>query len=193
MVSKSSNNASELSPKYAVMGFLYIRPMYGYELHKYLKTSLYEVWHISQSQAYNIIKNLEKDNWITTTIQTQEKLPDRELLALTQYGTTAFETWLNTPTPGSARAIRVEFITRLFFASHLGEGQYFRLIKEQGDNIRTSLEDLYSRLSLIPTDLVFNRMGLELRISQLTAILDWVENSTKYFKEGLNILANEKH
>jgi len=190
---KSSNNSSELSPKYAVLGFLYIRPMYGYELHKHLQTSLREVWRISQSQAYNIIKNLEKDNWITTTIQVQEKLPDRELLALTQNGTSAFETWLYAPTPGSARAIRVEFITRLFFASHLGEKQYFRLIQEQSDSIRTSLEDLYSRLSTIPSDLVFNRMGLELRISQLKAILDWVLSSTKYFKEGLKTLTNEEN
>ena len=192
-MSKSSSNASELSPKYAVMGFLYIRPMYGYELHKHLKTSLREVWHISQSQAYNIINNLEKDNWITAKTQPQEKLPDRELLALTQNGTIAFETWLFAPTPGSARAIRVEFITRLFFASHLGESQYFRLIQEQSDSIRISLEDLYSRLSIIPSDLVFNRMGIDLRISQLKAILDWVENSTKYFKEGLNLLTNEDH
>lgn len=190
-MAKSSKNASELSPKFAVLGFLYIHPMYGYELHKHLNTSLREVWHISQSQAYNIIKNLEKDNLITITVQPQEKRPDRELLELTQNGVTAFETWLYSPTPGSARAIRVEFITRLFFASHLGERQYFKLIQEQSDSIRTSLEDLYSRLSLIPSDLVFNRMGLELRISQLKAILDWVESSTKYFKERLNILTNE--
>jgi hypothetical protein len=36
-------------------------------------------------------------------------------------------------------------------------------------------------------------MGIDLRISQLKAILDWVENSTKYFKEGLNLLTNEEH
>lgn len=184
-MSNSSIAASEFSPKYAVIGFLYIRPMHGYELHKHLEASLGEVWRISQSQAYNILKNLEKDNWITVTLQPQEKRPDRELLTLTDLGKIEFESWLYTPTPGSARAIRVEFISRLFFASNLSERLYFRLIQEQADTIRANLEDLHLRLLLIPANQVFNRMGLDLRISQLEAILDWVERSTQYFIEGL--------
>lgn len=182
---KSSNAASELSPKYAILGFLYIRPMHGYDLHKHLEASLREVWHISQSQAYNILKHLEKDRWITVTLQPQEKRPDRELLALTELGKAEFETWLLTPTPGSARAIRVEFITRLFFASNLSENLCSRLIQEQADEIRLNLEKLSKRLSALPADQIFNRMGLDLRIRQLKSVLEWVEDCLQYFVEGI--------
>jgi PadR family transcriptional regulator AphA len=182
---KSSPSASELSPKYALLGFLYIHPMHGYDLHKHLETDLREVWHISQSQAYNILKNLEKDDWITATLQTQAKRPDRELLALTERGKVEFENWLYTPTPGSARAIRVEFITRLFFASNLSENLCSRLIQEQADTIRGDLEKLVKRLSVLPTDQIFNRMGLELRIRQLTSVMEWLENCHQYFVEGI--------
>ena len=181
-MAKTSNAASELSPKYAVMGFLYLHPMHGYELHKHLAADLYEVWHISQSQAYNILKHLEKENFVTLSHQAQEKRPDKELLTLTNAGRTAFETWLYTPTPGSARAIRVEFISRLFFASQINTSLCTRLIEEQTKTIQAHLRNLRARLSLIPPAQVFNRMGLDLRIRQLEGILDWMEKSAEYFR-----------
>lgn len=185
-MSKSLPSSSELSPKYAILGFLYMRPMHGYDLHKHLATDLHEVWHISQSQAYNIVKQLEKAGWITATHQQQDKRPDRELLGLTELGRTEFETWLYTPTPGSARAIRVEFITRLFFASNLSENLCSRLIQEQADTIRSHMSALYQRLDAIPQDQIFNRMGLDLRIRQLDSVLTWMENASEYFVEGVD-------
>jgi DNA-binding PadR family transcriptional regulator len=157
------------------MGFLYIRPMHGYELHKQLETNLREVWHISESRSYTILKNLEKDKWITATLQAQEKRPDKEQLALTELGKAEFKKWLSQPTPGSTRAIRVEFITRLFFASNLGENLCSRLIQEQAESIRLDLEKLSKRLSALPVDQNFNRMGIDFRICQLTGVLEWVE------------------
>ena len=186
IMTKSLFSSSELSPKYAIMGFLYIHPMHGYDLHKHLETDLHEVWRISQSQAYNIVKLLKNVGWITATLQQQEKRPDRDLLTLTDLGNTEFETWLYAPTPGSARAIRVEFITRLFFASNLNENLCSRLIQEQADTIRSHVDALYQRLHAIPQDQIFNRMGLDLRIRQLQSVLVWVENAMEYFVEGVN-------
>lgn len=180
---QSTPPAVGFSPKFALLGFLYIRPMYGYELHKHLETSLREVWHISQSQAYNILKMLEKDKWVTITPVPQEKRPDKGLLTLTELGKCEFETWLYTPTPGNARAIRVEFITRLFFAANLRESLCLKFIQEQADSIRADLMELRIRSSLVPPGQIFNQMGLDLRIRQLEAILDWVERSSQYFLE----------
>lgn len=183
MTTRSSTNASGLSPKYAVMGFLYLRPMHGYELHKSLETSLREVWRISQSQAYNILKNLEKDHRISVTLQPQAKRPDKELLTLTELGKGEFEAWLYRPTPGSARAIRVEFLTRLFFAQKINSDLLLRLIQEQAGSIRANLIDLHARLDAVPSEQIFNRMGLDLRIRQLETIRDWVERSAQSFIE----------
>lgn len=183
-MTRSLPSSSELSPKYAIMGFLFLRPMHGYDLHKQLALNLREVWRISQSQVYNILKGLEKAGWITSILETQEKRPDRDLLTLTDLGRAEFETWLYSPTPGSARAIRVEFIARLFFASNLSETLCSRLIQEQADSIRSSLDILHQRRQALPQDQVFNRMGLDLRIRQLLCVLTWVEIVPDYFIEG---------
>ncbi len=157
--------------------------MHGYELDKQLRSSLREVWRISQSQTYNILKNLEKEGVISATHQEQDKKPDKDLLTLTEKGKAEFEYWLYTPTPGRARAIRVEFITRLFFAAHLSASLPNRIIQEQAETIRTSLKDLRMRFDLLPMDQLFNRLGLDLRIRQLETTLNWIENTSSFFHE----------
>jgi DNA-binding PadR family transcriptional regulator len=180
-MSKSSSFASELSPKFAILGFLYIQPMHGYELHKQLEANLQELWRISQSQAYSILKHLEKDGLITATRQQQNKKPDRALLTITDQGKAQFEGWLHTPSPGSARAIRVEFITRLFFSSQVNPRLCARLIQEQEDKIRSDLASLHQRLNAISSHQTYNRLGLELRIRQLMAVQEWIADSLSSF------------
>jgi PadR family transcriptional regulator, regulatory protein AphA len=171
------------SPKFAVLGFLYIRPMHGYDLHKHLQADLCEVWRVSQSQAYNILRMLEKDNWITATPQPQEKRPDRALLSLTQLGQAEFERWLYAPSPGNAQAIRIAFISRLYFASQIDANLCSNLIQEQARSVESDLDALCRRQAALPADQIYNHLGLELRIRQLYTILNWLETCHSCFEE----------
>jgi len=157
--------------------------MHGYDLHKHLEADLCEVWHISQSQAYNILKLLEKDGWISITVEKQEKGPDRSVLALTPAGQAGFEHWLYTPSPGNAQAIRVDFITRLYFASQIDANLCSRLIQEQALAIQNRLDQLEQRLAALPARQVYNRLGLQLRIRQLATISAWLEECHACFEE----------
>ena len=112
----SSNFASDLSPEFALLGFLYFQPLHGYDLHRRLAASLSGVWRVTQSQVYAILKRLERQDAIRAIRQQPGKRPVRACYQLTEAGRERFEGWLYRPTPSSARAIRVEFITRLFFA-----------------------------------------------------------------------------
>jgi PadR family transcriptional regulator AphA len=164
-----------LSPEYALLGFLAEQPNHGYELHQRLVSELGHVWHVSQSQVYNILKRLELGGDISGTVQEQSKLPSRLLYRLTPGGRARFETWLDTPTGCSVRAIRVEFLTRLYFASRRGRSNADSLIDSQVKEIRKGLSRLTGLLEELPAEQVFNRLGLELRITQLSSILDWLE------------------
>jgi PadR family transcriptional regulator AphA len=164
-----------LSPEYALLGFLAEQPNHGYELHQRLVSELGHVWHVSQSQVYNILKRLELGGDISGTVQEQSKLPSRLLYRLTPAGRARFETWLDTPTGCSVRAIRVEFLTRLYFASRRGRSNADSLIGSQVKEIRKGLSRLTGLLEELPAEQVFNRLGLELRITQLSSILDWLE------------------
>ena len=168
--------ASELAPQFVVLGFLRIRPMHGYNLHRHLQADLHELWHISQSQSYAILKRLEKRGWVAPTPETHDKRHDRIIFHLSEEGKSHFDLWLSRPTASSTRAIRVEFLTRLFFASQLETGLAARLLQEQIGASRRDLARLERHLEEIPGHEPFNRLGLQLRIRQLITAVEWLQS-----------------
>ncbi len=174
-MSTKTRYIGSLSPEYALLGFLTEQPDHGYELHQRMASELGHVWHVSQSQVYNILKRLELQGNITGSVQEQAKLPSRLLYRLTPAGRARFDGWLDTPTGCSVRAIRVEFITRLYFASREGSSKADALIDAQVEETRRGLLRLQAILDELPPVQVFNRLGLELRIKQLASILEWLE------------------
>lgn len=166
----------ELSPKYPVLGLLYFKPMHGYDLHRKLEADLHEIWRISQSQVYSLLKRLETEGLCQANRETQEKRPDRSILILTENGENEFLSWLHAPTQSSSRAIRMEFLTRVYFASQLGKAEVLSIVKEQADAIQNDLHRMQERYAAMTHEDVFSRLGLELRIRQIISILDWLES-----------------
>lgn len=166
----------DLSPKFPVLGLLYFQPMHGYDLHRKLATDLHEIWRISQSQVYALLKRLEVEGLLQASRETQEKRPDRSILFLTESGKTTFLAWLNTPTQPSSRAIRMEFLTRVYFAANMGEDVVTRIVKEQADATYKDLQRMHERYDAMTHEEVFSRLGLELRMRQIISILDWLES-----------------
>jgi PadR family transcriptional regulator, regulatory protein AphA len=167
--------AGPLSPEYALLGLLAIQPDHGYNLHQRLVADLGQIWHISLSQTYNILNRLKAQGYITEILQDQEKRPSRRQFHLTPAGRQRFEKWFDTPSRDSVRSIRVEFTTRLYFANTLDAAKVDHLIDEQVAEIQFGLERLRSAITGLPPEQVFNRLGLELRISQLESIAAWLE------------------
>jgi PadR family transcriptional regulator, regulatory protein AphA len=173
----SRSYASALSPEYALLGFLAQKPAHGYELHQRLSSELRQVWHVSQSQVYNILKRLEAQGFIQGVTEEQEKLPSRQRYHLTESGRQRLESWLTRPSGSSVRAIRVEFVTRLYFAPLLGVEMPSRLFDAQLEETRSGLKRLEGLLAETPAEQVFNRLGLDLRVRQLKAVLEWLQDS----------------
>jgi DNA-binding PadR family transcriptional regulator len=178
-----SNDPATLSPEYALLGLLARQPAHGYELHQRLSTDLGQVWRLSLSQVYNILNRLESQALIAGEVEEQEKLPARRRYRLTPAGQIRFEAWLRTPTRSSSRAIRVEFITRLYFASTLGEQLAEQLIDTQIAETKAGLERLERSLSELPPHQVFNRLGTDLRQRQLASILSWLQSCRNAVKD----------
>ena len=165
-----------LYPEYVLLGFLSQGNAHGYELHQRLSRDLNQLWHLSQSQVYNILNRLEGQGYITGTVHEQAKLPPKRLFALTNAGREHFEAWLASPTRSSVRAIRIEFTSRLYFSLSKETDLAARLVAEQIDDTGKSLERLLNLQAKIPEDQMFNRLGLDLRIRQLKSILGWLDS-----------------
>ena len=178
---KSPVSHRSRSPEYALLGFLYSQPSHGYELHHLLIAELGQTWHVSQSQTYAILKRLETQDYLSSTTVEQEKLPAIQYLKITPAGRSRFELWLETPTGSSVRAIRVEFITRLYFAQKLAPEKILPMLEAQTTEIQNALARLEASLAVLPDGQKFNRLSLQLRIRQLESILDWLVECRKAF------------
>jgi PadR family transcriptional regulator AphA len=168
--------ASDISPEYPLLGFLSLGPSHGYDLHRRLEEELLGIWSLSQSQCYSILKRLEAQKDIRGDIRQQQAAPPKRLLVLTQSGRKRYEQWLREPTPASVRAIRIEFITRLYFARIQSTTFAQELIEEQKRSLVRGIQHLETTLDEMPPSQVLNRLSLQLRIRQLESCLDWLED-----------------
>jgi DNA-binding PadR family transcriptional regulator len=174
-------HVSARSPEYALLGFLYGQPNHGYALHQQLITEFGYIWHISQSHTYAILKRLATWGYISSTTQEQEKLPARQLLQLTESGRRRFEDWLHASSGSSIRAVRVELITRLYFARIYNPGLIEPILKAQSVEIEDALTRLKNTRKSGSPEQTFNRLSLELRIRELCSVRDWLVICCKAF------------
>jgi PadR family transcriptional regulator, regulatory protein AphA len=174
---KQTTYASALSPEYALLGLLARQPAHGYELHQRLEEELGQVWHVSLSQTYNILKRLEAQGFISGAEEKVGKAPARLRFSLTPTGRERWEIWLRHPTGSSVRAIRVEFITRLYFASFFEKDLPAELLRAQREETRAGLERLQRIEQSLPEGKIYNRLSIALRIRQLQAVLDWIDEA----------------
>ena len=182
MANNKPHDIGTLSPEMALLGMLYGGPGHGYELHRKVITDLGQVWHLRQSQAYSIFKRLEVQGEISVEKLAQEKLPARQLLHMTPLGRTRFLDWLDTPSGGSARAIRLEFVTRLYFLHLYMPEKMAQAFDRQRKEAERHLKRLEKTRTELPEEQIYNRMSIDLRLEQLKAVLEWLDDSQKYFQ-----------
>jgi len=182
MAKNKPHDIGTLSPEMTLLGLLYQAPGYGYKLHRQVIADLGQVWHLSQSQAYAILKRLEAQGEISMEELPQEKLPTRQLLQMTPHGRSHFLDWLDSPSGGSSRAIRLEFVTRLYFLHLYMPEKISQAFDRQRTEAESHLLQLKKTLTGLPEEQIYNRMSVDLRIEQLQAVLDWLDDSQKYFQ-----------
>ena len=182
MTDNKPHHIGTLSPEMALLGLLYGGPGHGYDLHRKVITDLGQVWHLSQSQAYAILKRLETRGDISVEEIPQEKLPPRQLLRMTPQGCKRFLDWLDAPSGGSTRAIRMEFVTRLYFLRNYMPEKLEEAFERQSSEAKSQIERLEKARDELPGNQIYNRMSLDLRLRQLNTVLEWLDECQHYFQ-----------
>lgn len=172
---------SDARPEFIILGLLRHRSMHGYDLYRQFQTNLGLMWHISQSQMYSILKRLEGQGLIEGLEGENDtgEGPARRYLVVTPLGLSRFSTWLMTPSDCSSRVLRLEFISRLFFASMEGREVTTIIVQDQAAKAEHEFENHKKLLDSLPEDDVFNRLSMEFRVRQLATILEWLHQTVE--------------
>jgi PadR family transcriptional regulator AphA len=161
--------------EYPILGILLINNQHGYDLHQCLSENLSMLWHASQSQVYATLERLETKGLISGDIQAQEKRPARRVFSLTPAGKATVEQWLNQPTPCGVQAIRMELPTRLFILNQINPAQIPPVVEAQKLEIHSGYLSISRSLSYLPSEQIYNRMALQIRLQQIEALLIWID------------------
>jgi len=171
-----------LSPEFALLGFLSQGKAHGYELHQRLVQELGQIWHVSLSQVYNILNRLEEKGYITGETQEQDKLPPRRTFRVTESGKERFESWLHAASGVSVKAIRVEFLTRLYFARSISPRLAQEILEKQIEETKKGIDHLMRVHQGLQSKSEFNRLAVDFRIRQLSSILNWLDDCARFLE-----------
>ncbi|MEO5887214.1 MAG: PadR family transcriptional regulator [Anaerolineales bacterium] len=172
-MAQRDHHIGNLSPELALLGFLIAKPSHGYDLHQRFVVELGHVWHMSQSQAYAILKRLEQRGDINGQIVEQDKLPARQMLRITVQGRRRFNEWMDDISANS-RSIRLEFLTRIYFARIHKPEKVAQIHEAQCNEIKLTIERLEALFTNLPPEQQFNHLSLDLRLRQMKLIQEWM-------------------
>lgn len=126
--------------QYAILGVLTIAPMSGYDIKKYIETSIGYFWNENYGHLYPILKRLESEGAVTKEKETKESGPDRNIYTITQKGKDKLLDWLSEPP--KCTPTRNEMLFKLFFGRLISTDENISRIKKEKEKKMQSLDNL---------------------------------------------------
>ncbi len=151
-----------MSLKHAILGFLSVRPMSGYDLKKAFDESVGHFWSADQAQIYRTLAALTDEGLVEVRTIEQRGKPDRREHRLTPDGEQELDAWLRSSEP--ARPMREPFLLRVFFAGRLDVEEVRRMLLHHVENEQRRLETLRGIAATLERSLRGRRIGLAQRL-----------------------------
>ena len=126
--------------KHAILAFLDLSPMSGYELKKNFDQSVGHFWSTSQSHIYKSLEGLREEGWAEVELILQEGKPNRKDYQITPAGRAELHRWLTTPLP--VEPVREAWLIQIFFSHGLSNEEIAQLLESRMDAMRAGLEAL---------------------------------------------------
>ncbi len=166
---------SALTPDETILGLLAAHSQHGYQLLEVFHDPqrLGNVWKLSTSQLYAVLKRLERLQWISGVEQQSDNAPTRIEYSITAHGWEILDDWLNTATPSpSVRRIRVEFLSRLYIAQLL-KHPIEPIIAQQRAACQVEHTRIQSAQANTPNGMGY--LAADMVIAQLEAVMAWID------------------
>ena len=133
-----------MSLKHAILGFLDMTPLSGYDLKKMFDASVNFYWPATHSQIYRTLNRMLEDGLVTQEIVHQEDYPDKKIYHVTDEGRRKLRDWLVTPGE-ELPTVRHRLLVQLAWADRLENEEIITLLETYADKLRRRLELYHSQ------------------------------------------------
>ncbi|MCF8119787.1 MAG: PadR family transcriptional regulator [Deltaproteobacteria bacterium] len=164
--------------EYALLGALMSGPRHGYEILQFLESGLGPAWRVSPSQLYVLLRRLKDQDWVSSSIKTQDTRPSKRVFSITPEGETHFLKWVRRPTD-HVRDLRIEFLAKLFFLKDLGLEGGEALVNAQ-IALLEQVNKGFTQKRQGEKD-PYKRLIYGFRITTLTGWLKWLQEEAAFF------------
>ena len=180
-----------MSLKYAILGFLNLKPMSGYELKYIFDNSIKHFWNAKQSQIYRELNNLHKADYVEIEKVEQENRPDKKVFHIKQSGKENLKKWLTTPL--GEQSHKTPFLIQVFFSAAISQEDILSILKKQEEQNKKMLKILQERTTKFIDEIIvdlpdreneeFFKLTLELGIRHQETLLNWLEFAQQKVKQ----------
>jgi len=165
--------------RYAVLGLLTMQPRSGYDIKRFVESTISHFWHESYRWIYTTLDQLEADGLVTGRSEDRGER-ERVVYRIASKGRKALQNWLSEPPP--QLRVRDELLLKILLGSGGGRGAT-RHIKRHQEQMRTrhaQIADMERSLTGLGFE-TRERLGLTLDLSRrLTAAhLKWCDDALK--------------
>jgi DNA-binding PadR family transcriptional regulator len=183
-----------MSLKHAILGFLDMMPLSGYDLKKMFDSAVKYYWSATHSQIYRTLSQLADDGLVQVEIVQQIDHPNKKIYHITEEGKQELHKWL--VIPQELPIIRHKLLIQLSWADRLEDEQILILLEDYAQKVRKRLELYRSKNQLLVLEHARTererylwQMTLENGILMYECELAWVTRAIEgisnenYFKE----------
>jgi DNA-binding PadR family transcriptional regulator len=165
----------------SLLGFLYDRPMTGYELAATAERTIGDFWSLTQSQVYRELAWMAENGFVTAG---ERGARERRPYALTDAGRAEFARWIDRP-PGS-ETIRHPLLLTVSFGRHLPPERlaaFLRQHREAHAERLRSYEAQAEAAAAAADDDPFRAATLAFGIAYERAVMDWFAELPESIRE----------
>jgi len=179
-----------MSLSHAILGFLSLKPMTGYDLKKVFDRSVRHFWPANQSQIYRTLSELRSEGFVEQEVVEREDRLDMKIYSITDPGQQELNLWLSTPLP--EQDYREAFLIQIYFGGKLTDTDVITLIKHEIKNLQSANEQYTAMLGLYrgkmqqnPTrELFFSVIPLEYGLTSNQSALNWLNKVLDRIETG---------
>ena len=180
-----------MSLKHAILGFLSLKPLTGYDLKKAFDQSVSHFWPANQSQIYRSLAELDAEGLVEKEIIAREERLNMKRYSITEPGRQALRRWLATPLP--TQETREPLLIQVFFAGMLADAELLPVLDHHLRDIEAQVAffgELYrASLDRIATDAppraaFLSILTLEYALGSYAQARDWLRSAIQRLKAG---------
>lgn len=178
-----------MSLDYAMLGFLQITPLSGYDMKKMFDVSVRHFWAADQSQIYRTLARLTNNELIWSETIIQDGRPNSKVYHITEKGKEEFSKWLTSPViPVEPR---ISWLIQVFFGGGLSDEEFIHMMEEVASKIQClikefktddSKDELITDNKKLKRDLFFQKLTLDYGINMNKNMINWIERTIERIK-----------